>query len=378
MQRARQTRRAPDQHDGGFTVQATFAAPLGGSANQFTVGVAELRSRAQFAQSSQFGFLTPDRGIVTVDGDGAFADGTQESENAFDARVDLTGDTRTRSIYLSDTVQLAAIVQLTLVRPLRSHHHRERGRHHARGEPGSLDGESSLQPLQSGGGCDGEPERGALRRTSATTKAAARHRPSSWVAPIRRIRAACRMRWPAIRRWIKWSPARSSWACAGASRTRLAWNAGVFRADNRDDIMFVADDTGGLRLLPELRQDAPAGRGARRAGAGFGALDVGANYTFLDATYRSEEEVLGEGNSTNEEGAGLRGHHRRRVGRPHSAHAAPHLQGVRGVADPAAALRQRGSHQRRGLHRARQREQRARARWRVLSRARAAPVATPS
>jgi outer membrane receptor protein involved in Fe transport len=34
---------------------------------------------------------------------------------------------------------------------------------------------------------------------------------------------------------------------------------------------------------------------------------VGANYTFLDATYRSDEEVLGEGNSTNEEGPGFEG-----------------------------------------------------------------------
>ena len=54
-------------------------------------------SRATFAQSSQFGFLTPDRGIDTVDGDGAFADGTQESENAFDARVDLDRRFRRRA-----------------------------------------------------------------------------------------------------------------------------------------------------------------------------------------------------------------------------------------------------------------------------------------
>jgi outer membrane receptor protein involved in Fe transport len=86
----------------------------------------------------------------------------------------------------------------------------------------------------------------------------------------------------------------------------LAWNVGVFRADNRDDIMFVADETSGFGFFQNFgktrRQGAEAGVKAR-----FGPVDVGANYTFLDATYRSSEEVLGEGNSTNEEGPGFEG-----------------------------------------------------------------------
>jgi outer membrane receptor protein involved in Fe transport len=92
----------------------------------------------------------------------------------------------------------------------------------------------------------------------------------------------------------------------GRATDNLAWNIGVFRAENRDDIMFVADDTSGFGFFQNFgktrRQGAEAGVNAR-----FGAFDVGANYTFLDATYRSEEEVLGEGNSTNEGGAGFEG-----------------------------------------------------------------------
>jgi outer membrane receptor protein involved in Fe transport len=86
----------------------------------------------------------------------------------------------------------------------------------------------------------------------------------------------------------------------------IAWNVGVFRADNRDDIMFVADETSGFGFFQNFgrtrRQGVEAG-----VKAGFGTIDVGANYTLLDATYRSREEVLGEGNSTNEEGAGFEG-----------------------------------------------------------------------
>src|SRR5262245_31070563 len=87
------------QHEAGVSVQATFTSMLAGRENHFTVGAGLTDSRATFTQSSRFGYLTPDRGVATVDGDGAFADGSQDSENAFDARVDLTGDTKTRSVF---------------------------------------------------------------------------------------------------------------------------------------------------------------------------------------------------------------------------------------------------------------------------------------
>src|SRR5262249_28318301 len=63
-------------------------------------------------QSTQFGYLTPDRGVATVDGPGAFADGTQDSEDAFAARVDLTGRTHVWSAYATDTFALLPTLNL--------------------------------------------------------------------------------------------------------------------------------------------------------------------------------------------------------------------------------------------------------------------------
>jgi outer membrane receptor protein involved in Fe transport len=92
----------------------------------------------------------------------------------------------------------------------------------------------------------------------------------------------------------------------GLLTKRLAWNIGVFRADNRDDILFVADDTSGFGYFKNFgktrRQGVELGVNSQ-----LGPLYVGANYTYLDATYRSVEELLGEGNSTNEEGPGFEG-----------------------------------------------------------------------
>ncbi len=92
----------------------------------------------------------------------------------------------------------------------------------------------------------------------------------------------------------------------GVAASLVTWNAGLFRAENRDDILFVADDTSGFGYFRNFGKTRRQG-GELGVSAKLAAFDVGANYTFLDATYRSEEEVGGEGNSTNEEGAGFEG-----------------------------------------------------------------------
>jgi hypothetical protein len=102
------------QHDAGLSLQATFTAPLASLDNQLIVGASALESDTRFAQSSQFGYLLSDRGIAAVEGPGAFADGTQESEEAFDSRVDLDGETTTRSVYFTDTVSLSHAAHLTV------------------------------------------------------------------------------------------------------------------------------------------------------------------------------------------------------------------------------------------------------------------------
>lgn len=85
-----------------------------------------------------------------------------------------------------------------------------------------------------------------------------------------------------------------------ASASRLQWNAGVFLADNANDILFVASEQTGFGELPQLRS-------TRRQGlelgmvTSLGRVSFGANYAFLSATFQSEELVNGTGNSTNEE-----------------------------------------------------------------------------
>jgi outer membrane receptor protein involved in Fe transport len=78
----------------------------------------------------------------------------------------------------------------------------------------------------------------------------------------------------------------------------LNWNAGLFRATNSDDLLFVASTQTGFGFFKNFgrteRQGVEIGATARlqRAVTGVG-------YSFVDATYQSAETIGGGGNSTN-------------------------------------------------------------------------------
>jgi hypothetical protein len=84
------------------------------------------------------------------------------------------------------------------------------------------------------------------------------------------------------------------------------WRLGVFRADNRDDLLFVADNQAGFGYFKYFgntrRQGIEAGSTTR-----VDIFSLGANLTLLDATYQSNETVNGAANSTNDSGGGLEG-----------------------------------------------------------------------
>jgi outer membrane receptor protein involved in Fe transport len=78
---------------------------------------------------------------------------------------------------------------------------------------------------------------------------------------------------------------------------RTHWNAGVFRATNADDILFVADNAAGYGYFRNV------GRTRRRGvelgiDGRAGPVALSARYTYLDATFGSSETVGSPGNSS--------------------------------------------------------------------------------
>lgn len=292
------------QNEKGLSVQATWSNALWQRDNQFTLGAALSSSDTYFAQSSQFGYLTPQRGVATVAGPGAFADGTQDSENAFDARVDLDGSTDTYSLFFTNTLEVAPATHLTLS-----------GRYnHSKldsfdnitpvGESGTLTAKHKFDRFNPAVGLTFQPAEAMTLYVGYNESSRA---PSiielGCADPENPCRLPNAMAGDPPLAQVK---TRNFEAGLRGGDATLQWNVGAFRADNRDDIMFVADENASFGYFKNFgktrRQGLEAGVSARIA-----AFTVGANYTYLDATYRSEEEVAGEGNSTNEEGPGFEG-----------------------------------------------------------------------
>jgi outer membrane receptor protein involved in Fe transport len=287
------------QRNYGLAGQVATQARTGGIEHAVTLGAAYDASRVRFGQSSQFGYVNPDRSITPVTGPGAFADGTQDSENAFDARVDLASRSRTGSLYATDVIALDERTHLTLSG--RYNHTRIDNRDglNPGGGPGSLDGDHTYGRFNPAVGLTFAPSTALTVYAGVNQGSRA---PTAIELGCADPANPCKLPNsfagdPPLRQVVTTT---FEAGLRGRVREDLAWNLGVFRSDNRDDLLFVADDSSGFGYFRNFgrtrRQGIEAGVDARVA-RGF---TVGGNLMLLDATYRSAETVGGSGNSSND------------------------------------------------------------------------------
>ncbi|MFA6114064.1 MAG: TonB-dependent receptor [Sphingomonas sp.] len=290
-------RSATDQQERGATGEFTLNSSIGGVANRFTFGVGYVDSRADFIQTSQFGYLTSDRGIVAVTGPGAFADGTQDSENAFDARVDLHGHTTGFSVYGVDSIDLSPSLKIDLSGRFDRTTIHNRDRITPGGGTGSLDGDHRFDKLNPAVALTWSPSAsfGADAAIAQTSRA-----PSAIELGCSDPESPCRLPNalagdPPLKQVV----ATTVEAGIRGTRSGIAWRLGVFRTVNRNDIMFVADDASGFGYFRNFGRTRRQGVEADLGGT-VGPVRFSGHYTFLDATYRSAEIVGGAGNSSND------------------------------------------------------------------------------
>jgi hypothetical protein len=106
-------RSATRQREWGGSIELAHETLTAAGRTRLTLGAAVTASRADFAQSSEYGQLTPTRGVI---GTGVFADGTQDSDEGevTDARVDLAARSRSQSLYLLAEVSVTKSLAVNL------------------------------------------------------------------------------------------------------------------------------------------------------------------------------------------------------------------------------------------------------------------------
>ncbi|MCS0580792.1 TonB-dependent receptor [Massilia pinisoli] len=269
-------RTAGTQANYGMGAQATVSGHL-------TVGAAFDASRANFRQGAQYGIVNADRSVSPVD---AFAD---------DTRVDLVGRTRTWSVYATEQVRMRDGLYVTVSGRYNRTAVHNRDRINPGGGPGSLDGNHRYGRFNPAIGITWSPSRhlnayagydeGSRTPTAVELGCADPANPCKLpnaMAGDPPLKQVVTRTWEAGLR-----------GTAGGTH----WNAGLFRATNDDDVLFVADNAAGYGYFRNV------GRTRRRgielgADGRAGPMTLSARYTYLDATFGSGETVGSPGNSS--------------------------------------------------------------------------------
>ncbi len=287
-----------DQTNEGVTAQWNWEGKWGGLAHGLALGTAVDGSRVRFQQGSQLGYLNADRSVTGV---GAFGDGVTGGNVdgvPYDTRVDLSARTRTWSLFGSDVVALHSKAHLTLAARYNRSVVHSRDAIVPGGGPGSLDGDHVFSRVNPALGLTfaASPQVTAYAGLNQGSRA-----PSAVELGCADPANPCKLPNafagdPPLKQVV------TSTVEAGLrsrSTNDVQWNLGLFRADNRDDILFVADNASGFGYFKNFgrtrRQGLEAGFSTR-----LGPVTTGANLSLTSATYQTTEVVNGGSNSTND------------------------------------------------------------------------------
>jgi len=297
-------RTASRQQNGGMSAQLTQAIGTTGPHHLLTVGGAFDASGVDFTQSSELGYLNPDRSVTGL---GIFADGVSAGEvdgEPLDLAVDLGGQTRTASVYATDTMTLGHAWHLTVSGRYNRTSVHNTDRRNPGGGTGSLDGDDVFGRFN--------PAVGATVSIAKTLTGYAGYSegsraPTSTELGCADPEAPCRLPNamagdPPLAQVVT----RTLEAGLRGHRGTTNWSAGWFRAENSDDILFVLSDQTGFGYFTNFGATRRQGLELSLRGKA-GMISWATSYTLLDATFQSPEQVNGSGNSENEDGAGLEG-----------------------------------------------------------------------
>jgi outer membrane receptor protein involved in Fe transport len=285
-----------NQENWGTAGQMVWNGHLLGNDNRFLFGGAYDESIENFIQSTQLGYLNPDRSITGIP---HFADGvTGGNVNGvpYDNRVALKGSTRTFSFFTEDTLSIGDYLHITASG---RYNHTSINNHDLiipQGGIDSLNGKDSYDRFNPAVGLTYTPikefniyagyNEGSRAPTTIELGCANPLNPCKLpnaMAGDPPLKQVVTQTWEAGFR--------------GQAPWHIDWHLGYFHAENKNDIMFVADNQAGFGYFKNFGKTQRQGLEVS-LDRKVDDLSIGANYTYLDATYQSNEIVNGTANST--------------------------------------------------------------------------------
>ena len=278
------------QNDYGASGQLTWIRNTGIGRNQLIAGAQIDRGSVDYTQNTEYGYVNDEYLIVGVP---AWQAGSQ---------VSLHGLTPNWSTYLTDTLTVAKNVNLTFSGRYNSFTIDNFDRLNPIPGPGSLTADYLFTRLNPAIGVTWSPTsdlnlyasytEGSRAPTSIELGCADPNNPCalpnalSSDPPLEQVVTGT---WEA---GVRGKPAESV-------VHNFNWNAGAFRAENRNDILFVSSVVTGTGYFQNFARTRREGFDADISGR-IWRITGGLNYTYLLATYQSTEPLDGSANSTSD------------------------------------------------------------------------------
>lgn len=277
------------QNNFGVSAQADMQHALSWGTNRLLVGAALDMSQSRFTQNSGFGYLNADRSF------NALGLSTQGSEA--DNTVDLRGKTLTWGVYASDTASFLN-KKLHLTAAARFNHTRLNNIDQLNPIPDpdptrntSLSGTHTYQRFNPAIGLTATPTTAFNPYLNYSESSRA---PTSIELGCANPYQSCSLPTslagdPDLKQVVT-----KTWELGARGQLldkQLNWQAGLFYANSENDILFVMSPNN-----PQQGYFTNFGK-TRRAGAElglvgtFGKLNLGVNYTYLNATYQSAQNI---------------------------------------------------------------------------------------
>jgi len=294
------------QHNYGASGQLTVRQMLPFSVrarNQFTAGGGFDRSTIGFRQTTELGYVNPERGITPL---GVFADGANAGTIdglPFDNRVDLSGRITTVSAFATNTLSIADAWHVTLSGRFNQTGVDNLDRLTPAADAGSLTGNHTFNRFNPSAGVTFSPFSNVRQVNLYAGYSEGSRAPTAIELGCADPQSPCKLPNALIGDPPLEQVVTRTWeAGVRGGRPEFRWNAGVFRATNADDLLFVAATATGFGYFKNFgetrRQGVELGASGRR-----GRLTSGVNYAFTSATYETDEVIAAASNSSNRGGA---------------------------------------------------------------------------
>jgi len=288
------------QNEYGLSGQLTWVTSSKIGRNQLTAGGSLDRGSVDYTQNTEYGYINPDHSITGVQ---AWQDGsTNEDGTPVDSRVNLHGITPNGSLYFTDTLTFAKTLNLTVSGRYNRFTVNNTDRINPIAGPGSLDGDYVFQRFNPAVGLTWSPipsvnayasyTQGSRAPTAIELGCADPANPCSLPNALASD--------PPLQQVVT-----GTWEVGLRGKPEVSfahnlnWNVGAFRAENRNDILFVSSVLLGTGYFQNFAKTRREGFDANLDGR-FGRVTWGLDYTFLEATYQSDAVVDSAGNNTSD------------------------------------------------------------------------------